>query len=156
VTGIGIFTIVYTFIIFEIESLFLTIDLETHVVFQYVIVLLITYLITGIHEMKYFYDQWMSNFSRSVKLEKDHIQAKYEALKSQVNPHFLFNSLNSLADIVEDKQEAVNYIQNLSGFLRYILASKGKDLVYLEEEMASKLSVPPMQPCFLRWRRAPF
>jgi two-component system, LytTR family, sensor kinase len=135
VTGIGLFTVAYTFIVFEIESFFLPIDLKTNVELQYVIVLLITYLITGIHEMKYFYDQWMSNFSRSIKLEKDHIQAKYESLKTQINPHFLFNSLNSLADIVEEKEEAVNYIQNLSGFLRYILASKGKDLVYVEEEL---------------------
>lgn len=135
VVGIGLFTVAFTFLVFEIESFLLPMDLKTNVVFQYIIVLLITYLITGINEMKYFYDQWMTNFSKSVKLEKDHIQAKYESLKNQVNPHFLFNSLNSLADIVEEKEEAVNYIQNLSGFLRYILASKEKDLVYLEEEL---------------------
>ncbi len=61
------------------------------------------------------------NFSRSVRLEKDNIEAKYETLKTQINPHFLFNSLNSLTSIVDDNPRAVNYIQDLSEFLLSLL-----------------------------------
>lgn len=97
---------------------------------------LITVLITAIHEAVFFYKQWKLNFSKSVKLEKDNIEAKYETLKSQVNPHFLFNSLNSLTTIVEDNEQAVDYIQNLSDFLRYVLKSRDREVVLLRDELS--------------------
>ncbi len=97
--------------------------------------LLITYLITSIHEMVYFYKQWKYHFSKSVRLEKDNIQARYETLKTQVNPHFLFNSLNSLTTLVDDNKDAVQYIQNMSEFLRYMLGSRDKELVLIREEI---------------------
>jgi LytS/YehU family sensor histidine kinase len=85
--------------------------------------------------MVFFYHQWIQNFSKSIRLEKDNIQANYETLKTQVNPHFLFNSLNSLTNLVDDNPKAVEYIQHLSEFLRYMLGSRNKDLVYLKDEI---------------------
>jgi LytS/YehU family sensor histidine kinase len=99
------------------------------------ITLLITYFITAIHEAVFFYVQWKENFSKSVQLERDKLEANYETLKAQVNPHFIFNSLNSLATLVDDKKEAIEYIDNLSAFLRFILNPAQKELVYLKEEM---------------------
>lgn len=96
---------------------------------------LITFLITTIHEAAFFYKQWKLNFSKSVRLEKDSIEAKYESLKAQINPHFLFNSLNSLTTLVDDNEEAVSYIQNLSEFLRYMLTSRDRELVLVREEV---------------------
>lgn len=96
---------------------------------------LITLFITAIHEMVYFYKQWKLNFSKSVVLEKENVQAQYEALKAQLNPHFLFNSLNSLISMVDDNKQAVSYIDNLSDFLRYVLKSRNQELVTLEEEL---------------------
>lgn len=96
---------------------------------------LITFLITTIHEAVYFYKQWKLNFSKSARLEKDNIEAKYETLKSQINPHFLFNSLNSLALIVDENEEATDYIQNLSEFLRYVLKSRDRELVLVRDEV---------------------
>lgn len=98
------------------------------------IVLLVTYLITAIHEAIFFYKQWVINFSKSARLEKDNIEAKYATLKAQINPHFLFNSLNSLSYIVEDNKEAVSYIDNLSDVMRYILKSNENELVLLRDE----------------------
>jgi len=97
--------------------------------------ILITFLITSIHESAYFYKQWKYNFSKSVRLEKDNIEAKYETLKSQVNPHFLFNSLNSLTTLVDDNKKAVEYIRNLSDFLRYMLSSRDREMVLLRDEI---------------------
>lgn len=96
---------------------------------------LITFLITSIHEAAFFYRQWMANFSKSVKLEKENIQSKFEALKTQINPHFLFNSLNNLTALVDNNPQAVDYIQNLSQFLRYVLKNRDKELVTLAEEL---------------------
>lgn len=101
-----------------------------------VITLLITYLITAIHEGVYFYQQWKYNFSKSVRLERDNMEARYEALRAQINPHFLFNSLNGLVNVVEDNKQAVDYIRNLSDLLRYMLKSNEKELVLLRDEMA--------------------
>jgi two-component system LytT family sensor kinase len=97
---------------------------------------LITFLITAIHEAAFFYKQWKLNFSKSVMLEKDNIEAKYETLKSQINPHFLFNSLNSLTTIVEDNNQAVDYVQNLSEFLRYVLKNRDREVVLLRDELS--------------------
>jgi len=97
--------------------------------------ILITFFITSIHESVYFYNQWKYNFSKSIRLEKDNIEAKYETLKSQVNPHFLFNSLNSLTTLVDDNKNAVEYIRNLSEFLRYMLTSRDREMVLLRDEV---------------------
>ena len=97
--------------------------------------LLITYLISAIHEAIFFYRQWKYNFSRSAMLEKQEIEARYESLKNQVNPHFMFNSLNSLLSIVDDNPLAVEYIHQLSAFLRYMLQSGRQKLVPLSDEI---------------------
>lgn len=61
---------------------------------------------------------------------------KYESLRNQINPHFLFNSLNVLSDLVYDDQRmAVKFIQQLSDLFRYVLDSRDKELVPLREEL---------------------
>ena len=97
--------------------------------------ILITLFITSIYEAVFFYRQWEYNFSKSIRLEKDNIEAKYEALKSQVNPHFLFNSLNTLVSLIEDNEQAVRYVQNLSEFMRYMITGSNNQLVLLREEL---------------------
>lgn len=68
-------------------------------------------------------------------LEKENIRAKYEALKSQVSPHFMFNSLNALTNLVyEDQDKAVKFIKQLSEVYRYVLDTRDKEAVPLEEE----------------------
>jgi hypothetical protein len=135
VVGIGALTMAFGFLLYRIELALGLILPAEQLGLQIFITLLITYLITGIHEMVFFYYQWIQNFSKSIRLEKDNIQANYETLKTQVNPHFLFNSLNSLTNLVDDNPKAVGYIQHLSEFLRYMLSSRNKDLVYLKDEI---------------------
>jgi len=135
VVGITTFTMIFGFTLNSIELRLNIFPPNELLWLEILVTLLVTYLITGIHEMVYFYRQWIINFSRSVRLEKDSIEAKYEILKTQINPHFLFNSLNSLTSIVDDNPRAVDYIQDLSEFLRYILGSRDKDLVYLRDEL---------------------
>jgi sensor histidine kinase YesM len=110
------------------------VELQTRTA-EIVITALITALITTIHEAVFFYRQWKLNFSKSISLEKDNLEARYNALKAQVNPHFLFNSLNSLITLLEGNPKAEEYVQNLSEYLRYVLVSNDKAEVTLEEEM---------------------
>jgi len=100
------------------------------------ITLTITFLITSIHESIFFYQQWKVNFSKSIRLEKDNIEARYEALRAQINPHFLFNSLNSLTTLVEGNKPVVDYIGNLADLLWYMLKSGEKELVLVRDEIS--------------------
>src|SRR5690554_309385 len=83
-----------------------------------------------------FYIIWRKAIEREQKLREENLKYKYQNLKSQVNPHFLFNSLNTLSEIVyEDAKKADKYIQKLSGIYRYILENEEIDLVPLNKEI---------------------
>lgn len=70
------------------------------------------------------------------QLKQQILQNELTALKNQVNPHFLFNSLNTLSLLVrEDQKSAGKFINKLSFLYRYILQSKDQDLVTLKEEL---------------------
>lgn len=76
--------------------------------------------------------------SNLTKLEKEHAQAELAALKSQINPHFLFNSLNSLYSMtLTGSDKTPSYVLKLSNLLRYLIYETGKDLVSLEKELSS-------------------
>ncbi len=69
-------------------------------------------------------------------LLKTNAETRYEVLKNQVNPNFLFNSFNTLSSlIVNDQDKAVNYVNNMSDVFRYVLESSKKDRVTVEEEI---------------------
>lgn len=69
-------------------------------------------------------------------LKKEKIEYQFSTLKSQVNPHFLFNSFNTLIAIIEnDKETAINYVEKLSDYFRNLLQHRDKDLVSLDEEL---------------------
>ncbi|MBC7846364.1 MAG: histidine kinase [Flavobacterium sp.] len=64
------------------------------------------------------------------------MDAQYELLKQQINPHFLFNSLNTLKSMVETRDEhTVEFILKLSDFYRFTLESRKLDLIRLKEEL---------------------
>jgi len=70
------------------------------------------------------------------KMQQENINSKIEILKSEVNPHFLFNSLNNLVGLIEENQAvAANYVQELSAVYLYVLKSKEKELVELSDEI---------------------
>lgn len=69
------------------------------------------------------------------RLEKERIQSQFETLKSQVNPHFLFNSFNTLISVIEENPgKAVEYVEHLSDLYRKIVTYRDKDLILLKEE----------------------
>ena len=68
--------------------------------------------------------------------EKQKVQAQLETLKSQVNPHFLFNSFNTLMALIEDdREEATEYLSDLSDFFRSILEFRDVDLITVGEDV---------------------
>lgn len=83
----------------------------------------------------FFYTTWRQAIGREQKLREENLKYQYRTLKTQVNPHFLFNSLNTLSELVyEDSGKADRYVQKLSGIYRYILDNEEADLVLLDKE----------------------
>lgn len=74
--------------------------------------------------------------TRLLELQKTNLQSQFEVLKQQVNPHFLFNSLNVLASLIKvDPDLAESFTEKLSKVYRYVLENKEKDMVSLVTEM---------------------
>ena len=71
-----------------------------------------------------------------VELQKENLQTQFQMLKQQVNPHFLFNSLNVLTSLIKTEPElAEKFTEQLSKVYRYVLENKDKDLISLKTEM---------------------
>lgn len=72
----------------------------------------------------------------SERLEKENLEAQFRSLKDQVNPHFLFNSLNSLSSLIRlDPEKAEEFVEELSAVYRYLLRSNEQELILLEDEL---------------------
>lgn len=96
----------------------------------------ITILIAIILHSRSFLLHWRQAALDAAKYEKESMAMRYESLKNQVNPHFLFNSLNALTNLVyEDPDKAVRFIKQLSEVYRYVLDSRNRELVSLQEEV---------------------
>jgi LytS/YehU family sensor histidine kinase len=79
---------------------------------------------------------WKVSQINAEKFKRESVAAQYESLKSQVNPHFLFNSLNALTNLVyEDQDKAAKFIKQLSEVYRYVLDTREKEVVMISEEL---------------------
>lgn len=102
-----------------------------------IIEFIITVVITSIFFSMGFFQVWREAAVNEERLQKESIKLQYKALKNQVNPHFLFNSLNSLTSLVyQDQDQAAKFIKQLSEVYRYILEHKDNELVSLADEIS--------------------
>ena len=81
-------------------------------------------------------NKWRYSLAELERFKKENAEFQFESLRAQVNPHFLFNSLNTLSSLIyESKDKAEFFIRELSDVYRYILENRGKELVSLKEEV---------------------
>jgi sensor histidine kinase YesM len=100
------------------------------------IIIIATTFITNIYELVFLNHEREYNLTRVEQLNVAKAQAELEALKNQIDPHFIFNSLNTLSYlIVKDPISARLFNETLAKVYRYILSNKDKDLVLLKEEI---------------------
>lgn len=98
--------------------------------------LFITAIIAIVYETVFYFELWKTSLLESERLKKTEARLQFESLKNQVNPHFLFNSLNTLASLIPvDPDKAEQFVQEFAGIYRYVLEVKDKTLVPLREEM---------------------
>ncbi|HEY0679254.1 MAG TPA: histidine kinase [Chitinophagaceae bacterium] len=100
------------------------------------IIMICVIFITHVYETVFLVKQAESDQLKKEQLERAKAEAQLEALKNQIDPHFIFNSLNTLSHLIDDKPEKARlFNDNLAEVYRYILQNKSRDLVLLREEM---------------------
>lgn len=92
--------------------------------------------LSSIYEAIYFFDQYKIARQKAEQLQTNQAQQKLDALKSRVNPHFLFNSLTTLSALIgEDPRRAEQFVDELSKVYRYLLRAGRQPLATLAEEL---------------------
>jgi sensor histidine kinase YesM len=89
-----------------------------------------------IFEGIYLYKRWRVSYKETLELKKANLQSQLDSLKAQINPHFLFNSLNSISSLIQsDPAKAEEFIDELSSVYRYLLRENNRELCTLGEEI---------------------
>ncbi len=103
---------------------------------SYIIALVITLIASLFTHAFYFYRALQKQEVKEQKIIARTASASFDALKNQLDPHFLFNSLNVLTSLIEeDPHQAQKFTTSLSKVYRYVLEQKNKDLVTVDEEL---------------------
>jgi len=100
------------------------------------IILIAVVFITHVYETIFLVKESENEMIRNEQLERARAEAELEALKNQIDPHFIFNSLNTLSHLIDNNPgKAKQFNDNLADVYRYILQNKARDLVLLREEL---------------------
>ncbi len=98
--------------------------------------LLCTLTVVAIYESVYFMNALRHSVEEKELLKRESLKAQLDALKTQVNPHFLFNNLNTLSSVIpENPQQAIDFVQQLSKVYRHILEVRDEKNITLREEL---------------------
>lgn len=100
--------------------------------FNYVVLQVVLFFIARVLRLQT--DQQESKLENE-RLKQQNLQNELAALKNQIDPHFLFNSLNSLTSLIRENKPATQFVTKLSHMYRYILQSGDSDLVTIKEEL---------------------
>ncbi|MEO6611600.1 MAG: histidine kinase [Chitinophagaceae bacterium] len=105
-------------------------------VWAYMGMAILNIFLTLLHEGIARYESWKANLTETEALKKVYRQGRLLGLKSQVNPHFLFNSLNSLSSLIhEDEKKGEKFLDEMSKVYRYMLHNDEEQLVQLSTEL---------------------
>ena len=119
-------------------TLFLSENKTTQPVFfnSVLILIMVSIFITIVYENYFFYKKKLNALSKMERLNHAKTQAELAILKSQIDPHFLYNSFNTLSFLISSNPEnAKLYNDTLARIYKYILINKEKDLIVLREEV---------------------
>lgn len=110
--------------------------IENETLANYLVTIIITFFVTLAFHAFYFYKAYQENKVKEQKIIAGTASAQFESLKNQIDPHFLFNSLNVLSSLIEENPEsAQKFTTSLSKVYRYVLDQKDKELVSVAEEL---------------------
>lgn len=96
----------------------------------------LTLVATTTWEAEYVMKQWKRSLAEKQQMQQLAIEQEFETLKSQVNPHFLFNCFNALSSLIsEEPEKAEKFLDELSKVYRYLLRSNESGLSTLTHEL---------------------
>ena len=131
--------VIFLLRIFEdviIEGSSLALFFEKEKFSNYLVTIIMTFVVTLVFHTFYFYKAYQESRLKEQKIIAGTANAKFESLKNQIDPHFLFNSLNVLSSLIEENPEnAKQFTTSLSKIYRYVLEQKDKELVTVSEEL---------------------
>ncbi len=94
------------------------------------------YIIISVFYINIILKYWKKSIENEERLKRESVTAQYETLKNQVNPHFLFNSLNTLSTLITQNLEvADHFVKRLSEVYRYVLEFKDKEVIDVATEL---------------------
>ncbi|RZS95842.1 sensor histidine kinase [Cecembia calidifontis] len=97
---------------------------------------LLAVLIVAVFITRSWLYEWKNAALEAENLKTENISSQYQSLKDQLNPHFLFNSLNTLSGLVHESPiKSDDFIQQLSKIYRYVLEVQHEELVPLQDEL---------------------
>lgn len=89
-----------------------------------------------LYDSTYFFYKYKDALEEKNQLELAHVQGQLDNLRNQINPHFLFNSLNTLMNLIPvDHERAMSYLDKLSKFYRYAVSKQKQTLTPLQSEL---------------------
>ncbi|WP_020600375.1 sensor histidine kinase [Spirosoma panaciterrae] len=98
---------------------------------------IINLIVNVVHESIYTFEQWDTALREADQLQQANLRSQLDGLKGQINPHFLFNALNSLSSLIEeDPEQAQQFIDEMSSVYRYMLRANETELATLDQELA--------------------
>ena len=102
-----------------------------------VVVILLTTMIMAIYEAVYFFILLKKSIREEEQSKQAIIQAELDALRNQAQPHFFFNTLNTLRDIIDQspKEDAKQFVDKLSDMYRFLLEAGNTNLIALRDEL---------------------
>lgn len=104
--------------------------------FSFIIFYACTIIIMLIFHTIGFFKAWQTAMLREERLKKESVTFQLQTLRNQVNPHFLFNSLNTLTSLIEkDQKLAITFVKQLSDMFRYMLEQDSHDTIEIREEL---------------------
>lgn len=102
----------------------------------FILIVVVVFIYSVIHTILFSYRQYAVTQIETVQNERKQLELQFEALKSQLSPHYLFNSLNTISSLIyNDPQTAEQFIRRLALTYQYILSTQQKKYVTLSEEL---------------------
>lgn len=103
---------------------------------NYIVASIFSFIVISIVHIIYLYKYYQESKLKEQKIIAGTANAQFESLKNQIDPHFLFNSLNVLSSLIEENPDnAQRFTTSLSKIYRYVLEQKDKELVTVSEEL---------------------
>ena len=103
---------------------------------KYVLIYVLAFGVLAFYEATFYFYQYRNAIQETERLKTIQVQSQLDNLRNQISPHFLFNSLNTLMNLIpKDQDKAMSYLSKLSKFYRYTVSHQDETLISITTEI---------------------